>query len=191
MKMLARSLCFAIVLILVGLLTMRGALNAQTCTYCNYFLGTHDFSSLTCDEEDPGCWGCDDTPEGHIGCHSFSYQGECGEGHSRCGATLLDEQLVLAVVDAGDAALLTSLLTRNPDRMSFNEIRRSIQLRNCKGAVVTNVPLKSAELLDVIKNTVVLPVHSASESYRSLPSLRDLNGEESIRERAGAGAIKE
>lgn len=127
-----------------GLLVFAPGLEAQeTCTYCSYSLGKHQFSGATCTENDPGCWGCSDTPEGHIGCHAFSWDGECGDGHTECGEHLLALQdELLRAVESGDARLIAHVITLDMDRrIHVNAGREALQVASCTGALVAHIPL--------------------------------------------------
>jgi hypothetical protein len=91
---------------------------------------THYFENST-----GGAWYC-----GTEGCHPSSRNGLCSEWHMggclQTGPSLGQLSAVVASASASNA-----LIAAHPDRVIWNSSRRALQLLDCTGAVVAQVPL--------------------------------------------------
>ena len=138
--------CTLLIAILAGsIAALRPSLvQAQpTCdgAYCNYTgeANSHFFTGMTC-TQGGGCRDCSDAPQGHIGCHAPGYTGECST-HASCDVSLHhDEDLLLSAVATGRAATIARLVAASSS-FRFNAERQALQARNCKGALVSHIPL--------------------------------------------------
>lgn len=118
----------------------------EVCAFCSFSFGKHKFSGITCTAEHNGCFSCDDTPDDHIGCHAYQWEGECGDQHSDCeegGETLAAVQdALLEAAEANDHEAIAHLISVDSySRIHFNADRQALQVTGCTGALVAHIPL--------------------------------------------------
>jgi hypothetical protein len=134
-----------------------------TCTHCNYIGGDHWFGSSTCTGSGGGCFGCEDTPAGHIGCHSFDYEGECSvSGHSPCGISLAYEEAILEALGRKDLHAVAAQMATSMGQVRMVSGVNALLIEGCKGAIVSYIPVSESALsrIRVLQLSMVLGLES-------------------------------
>jgi hypothetical protein len=108
-------------------------------------LDFHSFDGNTCFPVDPDCWQCD--PDDEYGCHGSEATGSCSYWVGSCyhdGEEPLADDIssLVEARDDLDYEHLARLLHRYPNSLKVNRERNSIQMLNCKGAVVGNLSIE-------------------------------------------------
>ena len=142
----------------------EGIVVTGTCTRCTYAVGKHWFGATTCTGSGNGCFGCEDTPAGHIGCHAFEYNGECSpSGHSPCGATLAYEDAIMEALGRSDLHSVVSQITGSMGQVMLSDEVNGLLIAGCKGGIASYIPLSERALsrLRALQLTTALGLESA------------------------------
>lgn len=88
-------------------------------------------------------------------CHASWEGGSCSDAidghiHPLCGGSTPAPEDVVLAVQLRDVSAARRLLARTDGAVRFNHLRKSLQLYNCQGRIVANVPV-SAELASALE----------------------------------------
>lgn len=82
-----------------------------------------------------------------LGCHSGSYYGSCSSMHNDCLAMEAADFLQRYSSKVPSAAELSRALAAAPNSIRVNMSRSSIQIANCRGSVIANIPMAKSTLV--------------------------------------------